>query len=119
MLHSDVHIPLRPDPTCIKTFKEILQAADHFLKPALSDDIRRYLTLARLTPYKISDNVEGLIQEEFVEMRQRGSVTADDLHNLLVLARLVSISQGKTSLDEESWKKACDLDKETKNRSSK
>ena len=30
-------------------------------------------------------------------------VTADDLHRLLVLARLVSLSRGRATLDKECW----------------
>nr|XP_023016612.1 mini-chromosome maintenance complex-binding protein [Leptinotarsa decemlineata] len=116
MLYSDVHIPIRPDSTCINTFREILQAADHFLKPSLLEDIRKYLTSVRLTQYEISENVEGLVQNEFVKMRQQGAVSPDDLHELLVTARLLSISQGKTSLDENCWRKACNLQQERKSR---
>lgn len=49
-------------------------------------------------------------------MRQEANVSGDDLHHLLVLARLVCISQGKTTLDEECWKRACFLEEKRKER---
>ncbi|XP_050301033.1 mini-chromosome maintenance complex-binding protein [Anthonomus grandis grandis] len=120
MLPSDVHIPLKPDDQCRDTFSEILEAARHFLKPELLQDIRKYLTEARLLNYEMSDNVQELVQQEFVNMRQNdGNVTADDLHSLLVLARLVCISEGKTTLDADCWQRACQMEKERKSRLSK
>lgn len=42
----------------LQTFNEILQAAKHFLKPELLNDIRIYLTSARLVQYELSDSVQ-------------------------------------------------------------
>ncbi|ENN73511.1 hypothetical protein YQE_09762, partial [Dendroctonus ponderosae] len=80
MLPSDVGIPLAPEEASIKTFSEILQAADHFLNPELLTNIRKYLTQARLIKYDISEEVQVVIQEEFVRMRQNSNITAEDLH---------------------------------------
>lgn len=49
-------------------------------------------------------------------MRQNSKITADDLHQLLVLTRLICLSEGKSLLDEECWKKARDLEFERKSR---
>ncbi|XP_072383994.1 mini-chromosome maintenance complex-binding protein [Diabrotica undecimpunctata] len=117
MVYSDVHIALQPDEICINTFKEIVEAAEHFLKPDLLNEIRKYLTLARMTEYIITEQVENFIQNEFVKMRQnRSETTADDLHNMLILARLIAISEGKSGLDEASWKKASDMEEQRRNR---
>lgn len=116
LLNSDVHVILQPEQICIDTFSEIVDAAKHFLKTELLNDIRKYLTLVRQIKYEISDELESLVQQEFVDMRQQGNVTTDDLHTLLVLARLVSISKGKTSMDEDCWRKACNLEKLRKSR---
>ncbi|CAH1170646.1 unnamed protein product [Phaedon cochleariae] len=119
MLSSDVHVVLEPDLFCANTIKEIFEAAEQFLKPDILDGIRRYLTLARLTQYELTDKVEELVTNEFVNMRQQGAVSADDLHSMLVLSRLVAISQGKPNLDEESWTKACRLEHQRKDRLNK
>lgn len=39
-------------------------------------------------------------------------VTADDLHRLLVLARLVGLSRGRDSLDKQCWDITKDMEKE-------
>lgn len=115
MLTPDCLLKLKPEASCISTFEEILQAAKHFLIPDLLNELRIYLTLARHTKYEINDDIQNLVQQEFVNMRQNeNSVTADDLHNLLVLARLVCISEGKNTLDDSCWKKACEMEQERK-----
>lgn len=47
------------------------------------------------------------VEEDFIEMRSKSDddnpVTADDLHRLLVLARLVSLSRGLDTLNKECW----------------
>lgn len=116
LLCSDVHVVMDPDQNCIDTFAEIIEAANHFLKPELLEDIRKYLTQAKLIKYEISSNIEEFIQQEFVDMRQNENFTADDLHGLLVLARLTTIADGKTCIDKESWKKACEMEKTRKSR---
>lgn len=116
MLPADVHVALKPDDECLKTFSEILDAARHFLNPELLNDIRKYLTEARLMKYEISDQAQDVIQQEFVAMRQSSNITAEDLHGLLVLTRLVCISEGKSSLDAACWKKACEMERERKSR---
>ncbi|KAJ8974185.1 hypothetical protein NQ317_004864 [Molorchus minor] len=72
MINVDTHVILKPENICLETFSEIIAAARHFLKPELLNDVRRYLSLARLIKYEISESVEGLVQNEFVNMRQRG-----------------------------------------------
>ncbi|XP_066250519.1 mini-chromosome maintenance complex-binding protein [Euwallacea similis] len=117
LLPSDTHIPLQTDPSCLNTIKEILEAANHFLRPELLTDIRRYLIEAKLIEYEfeISDEVRVLTQEEFVSMRQDDSgVTAMDLHCLLVLGRLLCLSEGKKTLDKSCWMRACEMEKERK-----
>ncbi|KAK9871140.1 hypothetical protein WA026_011422 [Henosepilachna vigintioctopunctata] len=94
MLPSDCHVILKPEESHISTFNEVVEAAKHFLKPDLLNEIRKYLTLARMVTYKLGDNVQTLIQNKFVEMRQQGG-NPDDLHNLLVLNRLICLSYGR------------------------
>lgn len=114
-LPSDFHVKLNPDESYTETFKEIIGAAKMFLKPELLNSIRVYLTLARLQDYQMEDGVNGIIENHFVEMRKNGG-TADDLHNLLVLTRLICLSHGKRFLDKESWDIACHLEQKRKER---
>lgn len=48
------------------------------------------------------DNVK-MIQEDFLEMRRSFNASADDLHMMLILSRMLGIIQGKTTLDAQSW----------------
>lgn len=114
MIPSDVHVVLQPDEMCLNNFKEIVEAADHFLKPDLLNNIRKYLTSVRLIDYSLSEEIETFIQDEFVKMRQDKNATIDDLHGMLILARLVSISEGKKTLGESAWKKASEIEETRK-----
>ncbi|KAF7273594.1 hypothetical protein GWI33_013702 [Rhynchophorus ferrugineus] len=119
MLPSDSLLRLKPDDGCVKTFGEIIEAARHFLKPELLQKIRIYLTKARLIKYELSEQVQELVEQEFVAMRQNGNVTAQDLHSLLVLCRLVCLSEGKDTLDSMCWRKACEMESKRRERVSK
>lgn len=57
-----------------------------------------------------------MIENDFVEMRREGGATADDLHSLIVLSRLIALCRGKTSLTDELWKHAKTLEIERRKR---
>ncbi|XP_029305417.1 mini-chromosome maintenance complex-binding protein [Cottoperca gobio] len=69
---------------------------------------RMYVSVARLLDYSISDEVTKSVEDDFVDMRKDDpqSVTAEDLHRMLVVARLQSLSLGQTSLCRDSWLRA-------------
>uniref|UniRef100_A0A5F9CA12 Mini-chromosome maintenance complex-binding protein n=1 Tax=Oryctolagus cuniculus TaxID=9986 RepID=A0A5F9CA12_RABIT len=52
------------------------------------------------------------VEDDFVEMRKNDpqSITADDLHQLLVVARFLSLSAGQTTLSRERWLRAKQLE---------
>ena len=58
------------------------------------------------------------MQQEFVTWRQEsgGQVKAEDLHQLLVLARLLSLSHGRTELTESVWREARRVEQERRGR---
>lgn len=69
--------------------------------------IRDYLTYVKLARYDFSSDLQKVVENDFVEMRRTGQpITADDLHSLLVLARLLSVSMGQMTLNVETWEKA-------------
>lgn len=113
LLPSDCHVVLKPNEEHLATFKEIVEALRHFLKPELLSECRKYLSLCRLIPYEIEDNQYTLVQEKFVEMREKGG-TADDLHNILVLNRLMCLSYGKRNISADIWDMACQLEEKRK-----
>ncbi|TKS85290.1 Mini-chromosome maintenance complex-binding protein [Collichthys lucidus] len=73
---------------------------------------RIYLCMARQLDYNISDEMTKSVEEDFVDMRKDDpqSVSAEDLHRMLVVARLLSLSLGQTSLSRDSWLRAKHID---------
>ncbi|KAG7229942.1 hypothetical protein INR49_009662 [Caranx melampygus] len=70
--------------------------------------LRIYLSVARLLDYSISDEVTKSVEDDFVDMRKDDptSMSAEDLHRMLVVARLLSLSLGQTSLSRDCWLRA-------------
>lgn len=106
LLPSDYHISLRPEESSLEIFDAIVEAATYYLKEEIMNLIRIYLTNLKLIKYSISEDLQ-FVEDDFIEMRSNSDsdspVTADDLHRLLVLARLVSLSRGRATLDKECW----------------
>lgn len=57
-----------------------------------------------------------MIQEDFIEMRRSFNASADDLHMMLILSRMLGILQGKTILDDQSWNRAKAMESERRTR---
>lgn len=109
-------MPLKTDAKSIELIEETLKAAHHYLNQnSRLEQFRRFLTLAKISTFTMNPDDTEMIQNDFVEMRKADSViSADDLHSLLVLSRLLAIARGKEMLDKESWNLAKDM--ETKRR---
>uniref|UniRef100_A0A1E1WQ04 Mini-chromosome maintenance complex-binding protein n=1 Tax=Pectinophora gossypiella TaxID=13191 RepID=A0A1E1WQ04_PECGO len=106
LLPSDYHVPLKPEESSLEIFDAIVEAATYYLKEEIMNIIRVYLTNLKLVKYTISEDLQ-FVEEDFIEMRSKADssnpVTADDLHRLLVLARLVSLSRGRDTLLKDCW----------------
>ncbi|XP_045495918.1 mini-chromosome maintenance complex-binding protein [Colias croceus] len=106
LLPSDYHVSLRPEASSLEIFDAIVEAATYYLKEEIMNTIRMYLTNLKLIKYSITEDLQ-FVEEDFIEMRSNSDsdnpVTADDLHRLLVLARLVSLSRGFDTLNKECW----------------
>ncbi|CAH0729506.1 unnamed protein product, partial [Brenthis ino] len=115
LLPSDYHISLRPEESSLEIFDAIVEAATYYLKEEIMTAIRTYLTNLKLVKYTISEDLQ-FVEDDFIEMRNNSDndspVTADDLHRLLVLARLVSLSRGHATLDKECWDITKDMENE-------
>lgn len=114
-LQSNCHIPLKPDNDAIQHIQETFVAVKQFLKPKLND-IRCFLTDMRLKEFGMNPENMQMIQDYFVEMRRKHNASADDLHSMLVLSRLMGILQGKNTLDEESWNRSKAMEEERRAR---
>ncbi|XP_030058469.1 mini-chromosome maintenance complex-binding protein isoform X1 [Microcaecilia unicolor] len=117
LLPSDCQVHLKPEilPPNMEEYVSNLLTA---VVPSLLNKFRIYLSLVRLLDYSISDEVTKAVEEDFVEMRKNDpqSITADDLHRILVVARLLSLSAGQTTLSRERWLRAKQLESQRKTR---
>lgn len=92
--------------------KDLLEAIKEYLTPQLLQALRVYLTMARQAQIVIGEEVQEKIQSDFVKMRQENGtkVNGETLHQLMSLARLVSVSEGEDSLSIGTWKKVLDME---------
>ncbi|XP_054258530.1 mini-chromosome maintenance complex-binding protein [Macrosteles quadrilineatus] len=120
LLPSDYLVPLQPDPLCLSTISEVFTAATHYLQEPLLTQLRNYVATVTNVTYDLSDEVQKIVQEDFVKMRQDNQkFNAQDLHSLLVLARYLSLSEGSLSLTKDCWARALQMERERKQRLNK
>ncbi|NWW85465.1 MCMBP protein, partial [Rhynochetos jubatus] len=111
LLPSDCQVHLQPQivPPNMEEYVNSLLTA---VLPSVLNKFRIYLSLLRLLDYSISEEVTKAVEEDFVEMRKNDpeSITADDLHRTLLVARFLSLSAGQTTLSRERWLRAKQLE---------
>ncbi|XP_014256526.1 mini-chromosome maintenance complex-binding protein [Cimex lectularius] len=108
-LPSDCKVSLKPDPSCSVT-TEVFDSILMYLQEPLLSKLRLYLTVASMADFELPEDLLQLIQDDFVKLRQRFNATADDLHNLIILARWTSLSYGEKKLTREMWEKVGKMD---------
>ncbi|XP_075071637.1 mini-chromosome maintenance complex-binding protein isoform X2 [Mixophyes fleayi] len=117
LLPSDcqVHLKPRTTPPDLQQYMDALLSA---ALPSLLNKFRTYLSVLRLTDYTISEEVTKAVEDDFVDMRKGDpqSISGDDLHRLLAVARLLSLSAGETSLSRAGWLRAKQLEMQRKSR---
>ncbi|XP_035982630.1 mini-chromosome maintenance complex-binding protein isoform X1 [Fundulus heteroclitus] len=108
LLPSDCHIHLQPQvaPSHMEEYLGSLHI--HSQASSQLNKFRVFLGVARLLDYSISEEVTKAVEDDFVDMRKDDpqSMSADALHRMLVVARLLSLSLGQTSLSRDSWLRA-------------
>ncbi|KAM9364087.1 mini-chromosome maintenance complex-binding protein isoform 2-T2 [Pholidichthys leucotaenia] len=108
LLPSDCQIRLQSqvEPSSLEEYISSI----HVLSQGSSqlNKFRTYLSVPRLLDYSISDDVTKSVEDDFVDMRKDDpqSISAEDLHRILVVARLLSLSLGQPSLDRDGWLRA-------------
>ncbi|XP_076831599.1 mini-chromosome maintenance complex-binding protein isoform X2 [Brachyhypopomus gauderio] len=111
LLPCDSQVHLRPtvSPPNMEEYLKAIQLAQ---LPSQLNKYRIYLTVAHLLDYSISEQVTKAVEEDFVEMRKDDpqSISAEDLHRMLSVARLLSLSYGQTTLSRDGWIKAKQLE---------
>ncbi|XP_011494485.1 PREDICTED: mini-chromosome maintenance complex-binding protein [Ceratosolen solmsi marchali] len=114
----ETQIMLKPDPDSINMYPRILEAATQYLKDeGRLNNIRQYVNTLKKVKFEISDETTNIIQDDFVKLRQNDEkFSADNLHLLMVLSRLMSLSYGFKTLTPEMWKRSLEMEMERKNR---
>lgn len=119
MLPSDSQVMLHTTDVASPTvISEKFSAIGQRLTVPLLNRLRKYITCVRNLNYELTEEVQKAVQDDFVSMRQGGdrSMTQEDFHHLLVLARLMALSNGKRSLTPEIWEQTKTMEAERKRR---
>ncbi|XP_061818098.1 mini-chromosome maintenance complex-binding protein [Nerophis lumbriciformis] len=108
LLPSDCQMHLQPQVTPAHMDDHLGSIPSHMQTSSQLNKFRLYLSVARQLDYSISNDVTKSVEDDFVDMRKDDpqSISAEDLHRMLVVARLLSLSLGKTSLCRDIWLKA-------------
>ncbi|KAM3606118.1 uncharacterized protein V6R79_010844 [Siganus canaliculatus] len=112
LLPSDcqIHIQSQVSPAHMEEYLSSIHV--HSQTSSQLNKFRIYLSMARQLDYSISDEMTKSVEEDFVDMRKDDpqSVSAEDLHRMLVVARLLCLSLGQTTLSRDSWLRAKHMD---------
>ncbi|XP_017880796.1 mini-chromosome maintenance complex-binding protein isoform X2 [Ceratina calcarata] len=104
-------VVLKVEPESENIYPQILEVTDHYLKDKdRLSNIRQYLEVVRDTKFEFDDDeVMKEIQNDFVRLKEINK-NVDRLHSLMVLARLLSLSYGSSTLTMGYWKKAVQME---------
>lgn len=112
MIKCDAQVRLNSTNTNVSA---AFNKADAALTPEVLKRIRCYLTVSRLMEYTLTEENQKSVQDDFVESRKNeNGMTAEDLSNLLTLARLVALSCGENKLTSDIWRSTKILENERK-----
>ena len=132
-----------PGPTVID---ESINTVSSMLNVDLLNKIRAYLTVVQHLTYQLNEDIQKAVQEDFVQERrmrsaaqnngvqgeseengqdnssgaagnrERIGMSTDDLHAHLVLARLLGLSRGETTLTRDMWEETKTMERARKER---
>lgn len=114
---TDVNLPLRLNLSRGSPFTELFQKLES--NTELLTRMRSYLTVARLLPFQLDDAMQEAVQQDFIQSRAPGQtnpMSTEDFHLLLVLSRLLALTNGKTKLNLSLWQRAKTMEAERKSR---
>lgn len=114
MLATDAHVPLKAISNGSSSSELIARLEAN---PELLIRMRNYLTVMRMLPFSLSDDIQEAVQNDFIQSRAPGQaspMSTEDFHLLLVLSRLLALTYGKTDLPESLWQKAKAMEQERK-----
>ncbi|OQR66273.1 mini-chromosome maintenance complex-binding protein-like [Tropilaelaps mercedesae] len=110
LIRCDFQVKLHPVKP-VHQLPEVTATIKEYLTDELLLNLRRYITITEMSDHKLNEEMQRTVQDDFVSMRAANpTMTADDLHNLLVVARYVALSKGELDLTLESWNHAKGLE---------
>ncbi|CAL7944101.1 unnamed protein product [Xylocopa violacea] len=106
-------VVLKVESESENVYPQIMEIAEQYLKDENRlINIRQYLEIARDAKFELNnEDVIKEIQNDFIRLREINK-NVDQLHSLMVLARLLSLSYGSNTLTIEYWKKAVQMETE-------
>merc|ERR1712127_1182321 len=88
-----------------------------YLTQDLLTRLRVYISQCKEATFSLNEDMMKELQDDFVTMRQsQGGMTVEDFHLLLVLARLVAKSKGRSGLEATDWTQAKTMEQERRSR---
>lgn len=111
LLPNDFAVKLKPESEAVELVNENIAAGVHYIKPRLNS-IRRYLAQCRQVNFEIGEDETKMIEADFAKMREDRNLDVEELHSLMVVSRLIGISEGRGKLDETAWSTAKGLEVE-------
>lgn len=119
MLPMDFQVLLKPSiEVTPASIDESLAGANSAMTEELLTHLRNFLTQARFLDWKLTPDIEAGIEQDFVQLRADDPTkfTPEDLHDHLVLAKLMSQSYGLNNMDHHIWTKVKAMELERKER---
>ncbi|XP_010525516.1 PREDICTED: mini-chromosome maintenance complex-binding protein-like [Tarenaya hassleriana] len=99
---ADLVVPFQPSEA--NSFESVA--------PEAAETWRWYLATCRTLPYSIGQEIQQVVENDLVAVRQADrSLGSQDLSRLLTMARLMSASFGETTLSLEHWQMVLELER--------
>uniref|UniRef100_A0A2C9L921 Mini-chromosome maintenance complex-binding protein n=1 Tax=Biomphalaria glabrata TaxID=6526 RepID=A0A2C9L921_BIOGL len=117
LLPKDIHVPLVPDQL-ITDIPSHFSKLDHRMTPDNLNKLRSYITACRLCEYQVPEEMQVIIQDDFVNTRQDNpkNMTIEDFQRFLGLIRVLVLTYGKGLSNIEMWNKVKTMEEERKSR---
>ncbi|XP_050399307.1 mini-chromosome maintenance complex-binding protein [Patella vulgata] len=117
LLPSDVQVPLNKKLTT-DNIQEHFEQLDSRLTTEFLNKLRTYITLTHTMDYSVSEDLQKIIQDDFVDSRKDNpkAMTIDDFHALLNLLRLQTLSHCQPNPTPEMWNKVKTMERERRER---
>lgn len=129
ILASDCQLKLKPNVDRLESLDAYLNYVMSLLQnKRLIENFRKYLCVLAQLDYKIPESLQKIVEDDIVNVRktfnlnqqsndgqqqkENKSMSIEDIHLLLVVARLQCLSFGKSELTINEWNKAKSLELE-------